>query len=514
MNKIGNVKLGIITSYLSLIINIIIGFLLTPFILKSLGASQFGIYSLISSLIAYLTVLDFGFGDAIIRYTAKYKAQDSKNGLTRLLSTTLIIYFAICMVTFLIGIIIFFNLDMLFGKSFTSEELDLANKMVLLCIINIIISFPINGFAAMLKGYEKFGLINIINIIRIILRGILIVIFLSSGFSALSLVAIDTVLNICCGLIYIWYVLYILKIQINFKKFDRILLKKLSNFTFFIFIGIIADNLLWSTGQIVLGIFEGPTTVAIYVIGIQIVNYYRQFSGAIVKNFIPRATMIVVKGANRKELTDLMIRTGRFQIIILGYLLGAIILFGQEFVVLWAGKEYQKSWIVAIIIIVALTIHQIQNVGNSILQALNKHAFRYIESFIAAIINIFTTLVLTNSFGIIGTAISMGLTLIVAFVIVLNWYYHFKIGLNMIRFFKEVCSGLLPSFILSLIFGALALGLPGPSWLIFIIRCFYFSIIYFTLLWKIGLNDYEKSLIINIKNKFCVYLTKINKRHI
>lgn len=510
MIKTGSLKAGIITSYLSLILNILTSFLLTPYILRSLGPSQYGLYTLISSIIAYLIILDFGFGDAIIRYTAKYKTQDNKLGLSRLLSTTFIIYVVIAILAFILGIIIFLNLENIFGNSFTPEELILANKMVMVCIFNVIISFPINGFSAIIKGHEKFDLINIINIFRIILRSVLIIILLSYGNSALALIIIDTLLNIFCGLIYIYYVFHVIKIRIKFKNFDIDLMKKLSSFTFFIFIGIVADNLLWSTGQIVLGIFEGPATVAIYVIGIQIVNYYRQFSGAIAKNFIPRATMIVVKGADRKELTDLMVRTGRIQFIILGYLFGGILLFGREFIILWAGAEYHQSWIVALIIIFSLTIHQIQNVGNSILQALNKHAFRYVQSFIAALINILITVLLTKHFGMIGTAISTGITLMVAFVIILNCYYHFHIGLDMIRFFKEVSSGLFPSFLLCILLCSFSNLLYGPSWIMFVLRCIYYSLIYFIILWKMGLNDYEKSLVINVTNRLFTLL-KIKK---
>ena len=75
---------GIILSYILIILNIIIAIFYTPFMTKMLGQSEFGLYSLISSIIGYLTILDFGFGNAIIVYTTKYKEQKNIKGLKKL----------------------------------------------------------------------------------------------------------------------------------------------------------------------------------------------------------------------------------------------------------------------------------------------------------------------------------------------------------------------------------------------------------------------------------------------
>ena len=75
MNENKQRKVGAILSYLSIIATTLIQLLYTPLLIKMLGQSEYGLYSLIYSIIGYLTVLDLGFGNAIVVYTTKYRVQ-------------------------------------------------------------------------------------------------------------------------------------------------------------------------------------------------------------------------------------------------------------------------------------------------------------------------------------------------------------------------------------------------------------------------------------------------------
>ncbi len=72
---INQLKAGAALNYVIIALNTLTGLLYTPYMLRCLGQNEYGLYSLVSSVIAYLTILDFGFGNAIIRYTAKFRAE-------------------------------------------------------------------------------------------------------------------------------------------------------------------------------------------------------------------------------------------------------------------------------------------------------------------------------------------------------------------------------------------------------------------------------------------------------
>lgn len=85
-------KKGALISYVNIALNIGVGLIITPFIIKKLGDSEYGLYTLIGSFVAYLSIMDLGLNNAIVRFTAKYQANGDKKGEENFLAVSLIIY--------------------------------------------------------------------------------------------------------------------------------------------------------------------------------------------------------------------------------------------------------------------------------------------------------------------------------------------------------------------------------------------------------------------------------------
>ena len=73
--KVNELKVGSIITYINLIISTIIPLLYTPIMLRILGQEEYGLYSLSNSVISYLTLLNLGFGTAIIRFISKFRIE-------------------------------------------------------------------------------------------------------------------------------------------------------------------------------------------------------------------------------------------------------------------------------------------------------------------------------------------------------------------------------------------------------------------------------------------------------
>ena len=88
-------KAGAALNYVSIVLNMVVGLIYTPFMLRMLGQSEYGLYSLAASIIAYLTVLDLGFGNAIVRYTAKFRAEGKQREQEEMFGMFLVLYVVI-----------------------------------------------------------------------------------------------------------------------------------------------------------------------------------------------------------------------------------------------------------------------------------------------------------------------------------------------------------------------------------------------------------------------------------
>ena len=67
MKKIDQLKTGAILSYILLGLSSFISILYTPIMLRLLGQSEYGLFSLANSIIGYLGILDFGLSNAVVR---------------------------------------------------------------------------------------------------------------------------------------------------------------------------------------------------------------------------------------------------------------------------------------------------------------------------------------------------------------------------------------------------------------------------------------------------------------
>ncbi len=281
--------------------------------LRLLGQAEFGLYSLIGSLAAYLSILDLGLGNAIVRYNARNRAIGDKDAEASLNGMFLILYSFIGLVTLAVGAVLYFNLGNMFGSTLSATELNKARIMMTVLVFNFAVSFPLGIFGSIIQAYEKFIFIKVLAIIRSILGPCIMLPFLYMGFGAVSMVVINTSLNILLLLVNMVYGIRVLKVRISFRGFDYPLLAEIAGYSFFIFLGMIVDRVYWSTGQFILGIVSGTVMVAIYSIAIQLNTMYTMFSTAISGVLLPRVTMMVAHDATDRDLSDLMIKVGRIQ---------------------------------------------------------------------------------------------------------------------------------------------------------------------------------------------------------
>lgn len=500
--KKSQLKIGALLSYVSLFVTNIIGLLYTPIMLRIMGQAEYGLYSLIASFIGYLTVLDLGFGNAVVVYTAKYRANGKKEEEKKLHGMFLIIYVFIGIIAGIIGIILYFNVNNLFGAKFTLMELEKAKVMMAILTFNLIITFPLSIFGNILTAYEEFIFTKLLNIVRQLLNPLIMLPLLYMGGRSITMTVVVTVLNIICLLANMIFCFKKLDVKIKFNGFDMKLLKEIFGYSFFIFIAVIVDKINWQVDQFVLGAVAGTVAVAIYTIASQINNVYLSFSTAISSVTLPKITKIVETSNSDEEVSNEFVKTGRIQFLVMGLIITGFILFGKEFIYLWAGRGYETSYYIACILMIPVTIPLIQNLGISVLQAKNMHKFRTILYSLISIANIAISIPLARRYGGIGSAIGTGISFIIGNGIIINYYYYKKVGIDIKRFWINILKMSLPMaiwFIISILIKTLVTLEYG--WIHLAISALLYTGVYSFVVYVFSMNNYEKGLIKNIFKK-------------
>tara|TARA_R110002074_G_scaffold203432_2_gene371331 strand:- start:4337 stop:5860 length:1524 start_codon:yes stop_codon:yes gene_type:complete len=491
---VNQLKAGALLSYLVLGVSNIVGLLYTPYMLRMMGKSEYGLYALVGSVIAYLTILDFGFGNAIIRYTAKFRAEGKLEEQNSMFGLFIILYSIIGVLSFIIGLGLYFNVENLFGETMTPDELGKAKIMMLLMVFNIAFTFPLSIFGSIITAYENFVFVKVIALSRIILNTVIMILLLEMGYRAVGMVVLATVLNLATLILNYWYCKNKIKIKVSFKNMQLGLLKEVSIYSFYIFLNIIMNKVYWSTGQFVLGMYIGTAAVAVFAVAIQFQGMYMGFSTAISGVFLPKITGMVVGKSSNKEISDLFIKTGRIQYIIMAFILLGFILFGRPFIILWAGPGYEAAYSMTLLFFIALTIPLIQNLGITILQARNQMEFRSWLYFGMAMVSLILQVILAKKYGGLGVAYAIFGTLLIGNVIILNIYYFKKQSLDILKFWKEISKMSIVPILLGLITLIFLQKYPITNWTNLIVSIFIFSVVYSPLFWLISMNTYEHQL--------------------
>ncbi len=499
---VNQLKAGAVLNYAVLGINNILGLLYMPYMLRMMGQSEYGLYSLVASVIAYLTIMDFGFGNAIIRYTAKFRAEGKLQEQYSMFGMFLLLYIGIGVVAFIAGLGLYFNVETLFGNTMTSYELGRAKILLLIMVFNLAVTFPMSIFGSIITAYEDFVFQKVVQIVRILLNTAVMICLLELGYKAIAMVVVQTLFNLATLFINYFYCKYKIKIKLIFGKFKWGFLKEVAVYSFWIFLNAIMDRIYWSTGQFVLGAVAGTAAVAVFAVAVQLEHMYTSFSTAISGVFLPRITALVTKQKSDKEISDLFIKTGRIQYIIISFILCAFIVFGRQFIRLWAGEGYEDTYAISLMFFIATFVALIQNLGITILMARNEMKFRSLLYVIVAVSSLALSIPAAMFWGGIGCAAATSFAIVIQHII-MNVYYQRRQRINILHFWREIVKMSVAPAILCLA-GLLLLQTididmlrPGN----FIIAAAIFTIAYLPCAWFLSMNRYERNLFAEPMNR-------------
>lgn len=508
--KLSQLKVGSLLSYIQMGISVIANLIYTPIMINCLGQSEYGLYQTVSSTISMLSILSLGFNASYIRYFSIYKNGNNKENIYRLNGLFLLIFLFIGIIAFICGLFITINLNLVFSNGLSSSEYNIARSLMFILTINLTLMFPMMVFQNIISANEKFIVLKLLGMIKTVLSPLLCIPLLLSGYRSIALVSVTLLISIITDCCYIYYVLHVLKAKFLFKGFQNDILKDIVIYTSFIAINLIVDQINMNIDKILLGRYRGAVEVGVYSVGFTLYQLYQNFSSSISGVFTPRIHKIVNKTKDNTDeqkrlLTNIFIKVGRIQFLILTLISTGIMVFGYKFIVnLWAGKGYEDSYYVALLLIIPSSIALIQNLGIEIQRALNKHQYRSIIYLFMALINLFLSIILCQLYGAIGSAIGTAISLIVANGVIMNIIYYKKCNINILLFWKNIIR-MLPGTIIPIIVGLqLDSYVALDGYFGFLCCVSIYAFVYLISMWFISMNQYEKNLVLKPIKKLLV----------
>ncbi len=491
------IKYGALMSYIAVFVSIIAGILYTPWMIRQIGQAEYGLYALALSVIVFFSI-DFGLGESVSRFLSKYNAENQIEKKKDFLGVTFKLYIIIDILIFIALLTVFLLSDTIYSE-LTPGELEKFKVVFIIAALYAISSFPFQPLNGILISHERFVFLKSMDLFNRLLTVSTVVVVLLLGFRLYALVAVTAITGLTVIAVKIYYIFSNKLVQINFFAWDKKILKELLSFSIWIAIIVFSQRFIITITPSVLAAFSGTAQIAVFSIASTMEGYVWTIASALNGLFLPKVTYLLLNKNASDEVESLMLKVGRIQLIIVGLLYAGFLTLGKDFVELWLGNDFSGAYLIAVLLITPSLITLTQQIASTALMAKNLVRYQCFGVVIMSVISIVLSIILSPKFGALGAGIAIFIGTTLGGVIVMNLVYSRILRMNLTLFFRECHLKLLSPIILTIIIGFFVqLYFPLSGWVAFMIKVSIVTLTYSLLMWKLGLNNYEKSLFIGV----------------
>lgn len=488
-------KVGVVLGYVNIVVKNLVNLIYTPMLLAFVGQADYGVFQTSNSFVFSLSLLSFGFSGAYIRFYMQKKVHGNAQEIRSLNGLYLMLYLIVSVVALVLGLLFAVNVEMFFSGSFTSDQVDLAGTLMAIMAVSVASTLFSTVFDAYIMVHEEFRFQQTRQLFTALATPFVTLGLLCLGMGAVGAALAQLAVNVILLLLNTRFAVGKLGMRFDIRHFDTKLFKAIVVFSSWIFVNQICDLVNQSVPNILLGAISGAVAVSVFAISIQIRSVFVSLSTAMSGVFIPKINKIVATSDDNTVLTQLMTRVGRYQMILFCWVYCGFVLLGQFFITAWAGADFLDAYYLICAMALPLGVPLCQNTGIEIQRAKNRHKTRSLILLGMAIVNVVFTLVASAYLGYWAPAIAYIASITLGNGIFMNWYYHKRIGLDMLFFWKKSMPIVVVSAGLTVVGFVVLHFVPVTNWLVFFAWGIVYSAVFTAVMWAIVLNKDEKATI-------------------
>ena len=500
MNASQQRKIGGIIGYIYTICQSAISIVYIPILLHGIGDSEYGLYQILSSIIAYFVAMEGPLSASLLKYYSSYKEDGNEIKMENTLAIGKRIFAIFSVIFLILSIPTAFVFKRVYTASLTPKEINEALLMFGLMIVNLIINLNGYTYIAAITANESFVFLKLSGLVATIIQPILVVIVIKKIPYAFVIVLIATIFSLILFYVRKYYAKHRLGVVIKYHKRDRELVIGIGKLSLAVLFVAIADQIFWKTDQLILGAMYDTKTVSIYSIGSQINAMFINFACVIGGMTLPMMTRASKEKNPSVKLSETFARIGRYQSYLVYLVLTGVILYGKEFIVILSGSDYLDTYYVALLLMIPYSVDLIQTCAGSILQIKDKYYLRSITFFIIATINIGLTIKMAEVYGMIGAAFATTISIFIANII-LNVVYSKIVKLDMILFWTQSIPIIIAAVLISGIGYLISYINCRNIYISFGVHILFYIFVYISIMFLFIMNKSEKELVKSLLRK-------------
>lgn len=486
-------SLGVVFSYITIIVQCLSGVAYTPIILSSLGQSEYGVYSLCLSFSGCLTIFNGGMNAAFVRFYVQAKTRD-EGKLPALNGLFARVFIGLAAVALAAGLVISWKAELFFGSKINVDEYALLKELFAILAASTCVTVINCIFSSLITANEQFIFGKLVNLLQIVLAPVITIPLLLGGHGAAAVFAIKLLLTVVAMVFNAWYCFARIKARFEFSAVDKVLLRSILVFAGAIAVQSVTDQLNWQVDKFVLAWTNGTSEVSVYSVGSMLNAYYIMIASAMSGVFIAEINRLAARGRDR-ELSDLFVKTSRIFALLVLLIMSGYCIFGKDFIMRWAGVEYGASYYVGLLIMLPVTPVLIMGLAQDITRAKNRHKMLIAVNTLVSLLNLVISIPLAMKFGAVGSAVGTFITEILIIVVIESIYWHRVVKLDIARVYMELLK-MLRGLAMPFLFGCLInhFGFVKASWSSLFLWGVAYVAVYAVSMWLFAMNQYERRI--------------------
>jgi O-antigen/teichoic acid export membrane protein len=341
------------------------------------------------------------------RFVVRYLALNDEDNVNRTASTAFAILAAGGTLALLATLIV---VNFLFGNFKVEPQFMSAGKTALLITgVNMSCILPLSIFSAVLIALERYDILSGITMSIEVIRATLVVVTLKLDSLSLDhkVVALACIGLLITAIQYTAMAILAKKLyrplRVSYRLVGSATFRELFGFGIYRFIWIVANQLIFYSDSVVIGIFLSAGAITYFAIGGQLISYGRSVVSLLTDTLVPTAARLDAK-QDLPGLRKLLVSGTMMALIVALPLCLGFLFLGKQFIVLWMGQPYAASAVFLIVLTIPQFGSMSQYVSVLILAGMAKHKVLAYLVFVEGVANLLLSIFLVRKIGLIGVA--------------------------------------------------------------------------------------------------------------
>jgi O-antigen/teichoic acid export membrane protein len=395
----------------NLVVGVLIGFFMSPFIVRQLGDTGNGYWSLVVTITAYFGYFDLGIQSGVSHYVTRHLADGDRKRFNDKFNSALTVLLGIGLLAAVASLGMAAFLPDLFRVPPEAEE-PVRTALLLIGLVTAA-KFPFAAFQAVLVGAQRYDLMSGTALVVRVINATLVFYALSTHRHLEVLAVIVACTQLLEGLVLMFFALRVVPpLRVRLLHFRWREFRELLDYGFFNFLINISSQFGAAFGTLIIARQIDAAAVTYYTISLDVIPYMASVIYALSLPLLQILIPMDVSG-DIAALRNLFLKGSRYLGALTCLMTANLLLVGPDFLGRWMGSKYLEpepygsSGVVMIILTCASAVSLMATLAETVLFGRRKNRIFAVVIILETLLIVALSLVFVKHWGIVGVAVAV-----------------------------------------------------------------------------------------------------------